>query len=359
MTLYSATTQPDPRGAREWSFADEVIQLREWGTDRVHPLPPEPYGEWLVGASPSSAIHLVDSPRLVSREHALLFRGYGGWVLRDAGSKNGLWIDNARRSVVALSPGLEIGIGSFKLIADSVGLLALRALLARLIGWKPESRVVVDNALLAVRAMAELRAPLVLTGDGNLVEVAREIHERVFGVDQPFMVSDPRRRDSRNTSRSAEGRRTLRDALEAARGGTVCVWASRLPADFDESAKLATHQRWARLVICYRQPEQPALTFSNVIGLPSLSRRADELDRIIDEYAEVVTTRLSPSRAELTPEIRSWIKSRRPQSVAEIARTVERVLALHALGGTGAAAEWLGISRVALATWLTRRRYTG
>src|SRR5690606_13896671 len=97
-----------------------------------------------------------------------------------------------------------------------------------------------------------------LYGDGNLVDVARQIHGIAFGNARPFIVCDPRRRRSAATSRSAESRTTLAEAIDAARGGTICVWSSRLPVDFeDRRDELRRRDVRARLVICYRDPELP------------------------------------------------------------------------------------------------------
>src|SRR4029079_7660687 len=156
------------------------------------------------------------------------------WLLRDEASKNGVWIDGARRYELLLTPGLEIRIGGGTLIAERPLLSAPRSFLARLLGWKNECTGVVDQALRAVRMSATRRTALVLCGDGDLVPIARAIHRRVRHPARPFIVCDPRRQAGAETVRSAENHTAGMEALAVAAGGSLCVRSRRLPADFDQ-----------------------------------------------------------------------------------------------------------------------------
>lgn len=359
MTMQVVPTRTDPIPSREWAIDDDVVRLREWGSERAYELPDksDSSAECFVGSAPSCAIRLDDAWRLVSRRHARLVRGSTGWIMQDAGSKNGLWFDNGRRLAVGLSPGVEVGIGSLTLIAESERLAALRANVSRLLGWRDDRHGVVDRALRSTRTSAMLAAPLVLQGDGNLVEIARQIHGAAFGSTRPFIVCDPRRRSTDATSRSAESRSTLADARDAARGGTVCVWSSRLPHDFEERRDdLRKRDVRARLVVCYRDPEVPPETWPGVIRIPPLSERIEEIDRLVDEYAADTLAALgrSPTRLGVSAPEREWLRRRRLRSVAELARAVERIVAIRELGTIERASRWLHISRVALSRWLNR-----
>ena len=117
-----AATQTDV-GANEWQINDEVVRLREWGTDRVHSLSAAT-GSWTIGSAETCELVLDD--RRVSRQHARVSRQGTRWSVLDLGSKNGLRLDGARRSQIVLEPGLEIGLGGLTLIAESPRLLALR-----------------------------------------------------------------------------------------------------------------------------------------------------------------------------------------------------------------------------------------
>ena len=57
-------------GAREWLIDDEPMHLREWGTHRIHPLPPG-HEELTIGTAESCALRLVDPSRPASAQ--------GGW----------------------------------------------------------------------------------------------------------------------------------------------------------------------------------------------------------------------------------------------------------------------------------------
>ncbi len=70
---------------------------------------------WVIGRAGSADVHIADSR--VSRRHARISGGEGGWFLEDLGSANGTWLNGAhvgRR--VALRPGDAIALGSTVLV---------------------------------------------------------------------------------------------------------------------------------------------------------------------------------------------------------------------------------------------------
>jgi hypothetical protein len=349
-------TRTDPGGPREWALHDEIVHFREWASDRIYPLPSDASGEWTIGSSSACPIRIVDTPRFVSRRHAQLTRDDRGWMIRDLASKNGLWADDARLAEFGLAPGIEIGIGSLRLVAESPRLIELRAYLARLLGWGYASWSAVDEGMRAIRIAATIRAPLALSGDGDLVATMRELHDRVFGRDRPFIVCDPRRKQQAATSRSVPSRATGLDAIEAAHGGTVCVWTNRLPEDYWlMRTRLAHTDLRVRLVICHRDPTEVSPDTAAAIRLPSLASRAGEIDQIIEAYARDAIAALGAKPTSFTEHERDWLRHRRPGSLSEIARATERLVALREFGSIANAAERLGISHVALRRWLNRR----
>jgi hypothetical protein len=108
---------------------------------------------------------------------------------RPTRAENGFQI-RRRRARDASPPGVEIGIGGVTLIAESRLLVALRELLARLIGWAEGRRAEVDLALRSVRLAATRRESLPLCGDG--VSIARLLHRHALGDTRLFVVCDPR-----------------------------------------------------------------------------------------------------------------------------------------------------------------------
>jgi pSer/pThr/pTyr-binding forkhead associated (FHA) protein len=341
-------TRTDDPGAGAWLLDDEVTRLREWGSDRTYPVPP-PGEAWTIGAADTCALRLVDPSRQVSREHARLFHDGARWAIADLESKNGTRLDGARRHAFPLGPGAEVGFGKITLIAEGGRLIALRRLLARLLGLGAERTAAVDRALRTVRTAALGRGTLVLCGERDLVPIARTVHLQMLGEGRPFVICDPRRAAVRHR----EGLR----AMEAATGGTMCVRARRLPPDFEEvSLALRNPAVRVRLVVCTDDTADPRVALGDAIVLPPLARRRGELDRIIDEYARDAIEGLGAGPAGFTHADRAWVIEHAASSLPEIEKATRRLVAIRQAGSIAGAAARLGMSHVALAQWIARRR---
>ncbi len=347
-------TNLDP-AAQEWPIDDRVIRLRHWGTDRIHALPEASAGEWLVGSAPACALRL-DDPR-VSHRHARLVCEDGRWFLRDAGSKNGLVFDGARRDWFALEPCVEIGLGRTTLIAESGRSIALRMFLARILGWTSDRAGAVDHALRAVRAAAARRSALVLRGDHELVSVAHAIHRHAIGKDRPFVACDPRRRAVSASVRAVANHDRAVKAFEAAAGGTLCVWSSRLPPDFGEAlALLREPEARVRLVVCSQRRGAGDEVLGAPIEIPPLAGRARELPRIVEEYAHDALAELGEPRGSFTAADRDWVLAHEAGTLADLEKATLRLVALRTSGNVNRAAARLGMAHVSLARWIRRRR---
>jgi hypothetical protein len=350
----SQPTDPDP-GADDWALHDELVRLREWGSDNIHPLPASE-SEWIVGASAACSLRLADSSARVSRRHARLVRIRDRWAIQDLGSKNGLWIDGARRDECVLEPGVEVGLGGITLIAESPRSIALRGFLSRLLGWSLGQIRTVDHALRSLRYAAARRVALVVCGPDDLVPVARGLHRRALGPDRPFLLCDPRRRRGGGTVRAAENFDRAVPAVEAAGGGSLCIRGERPPPDLAEAlAALRRPEACVQLVVCARRPVSSDLYTSAAISVPPLSRRANELGRIIAEYAEDAIAELGAPRGCFTARDRDWAR-RHAASLAEIEKTTLRIVAVRTSSSINQAAERLGMSHAALSSWLDRKR---
>lgn len=346
-------------GADEWRIDDAVTQLREWGTAEVHPLPGGPGGPgaWNIGAAEGVWLRLADETNRVSRLHARLTFDGARWIIADRESKNGIRCDGGRRLAFPLSPGVEIGIGGITLIAESAQLVALRGVLARLIGWSDASARDVDLALRAVRMAATRRESLLLCGAGDLVAIAHLLHRHALGDARPFVVCDPRRRSTDPSARAAANYSTGIQALAAAAGGTLCVWRNRLPPDFDAVIELvrAPTSR-VQLVVCTHAPQHTEPLIASPIVFPPLDERAAELDRIIDEYAAEAVAALG-AVATFTPADRDWVRRHEAATLPRIEKATRRLVAIRDNDGsiTRAAAQ-LAMSHAALSEWVARRR---
>lgn len=68
-----------------------------------------------VGRIPDNTIQLDDFT--VSRQHAVLVKQGGSWLVRDLGSLNGTYVNAERVDEAALEHGDEVQIGRFRLVA--------------------------------------------------------------------------------------------------------------------------------------------------------------------------------------------------------------------------------------------------
>lgn len=356
MTPTPLSTMTDV-AAHEWDIDDDVIQLREWGSRRVHLLPEACTDARAVGAAATCAIRLDDPSGCVSRLHAHLVRIQSKWLLRDAASKNGMRLDGARRSEIMLEPGIEIGIGGVTLIAESRRSIVLRHFLARLLGYSGARDEAVDYALRSVRLAAARRAALVLRGECDLVTTAQSIHRHARGVDRPFVVCDPRRQAGKATVRAPANFPTGMTAFAAAAGGTLCVRRQRLPNDFQEVVD-ATHapNSQVQLVVCSEIPEASESYGAMPVVIPPLNSRSQDLDQIIREYAYDAIEELAISRSEFLDVDHAWVREHEASSLPEIEKATLRLVALRASRCVSDAAARLGMAPISLSRWIDRRR---
>jgi pSer/pThr/pTyr-binding forkhead associated (FHA) protein len=340
----------------EWAIDDRVTHLRDWATHRIRPLPLPPTRECWVGTGERCEIRLEDPTGQVSRRHARLVRDEATWTLYDNESKNGIKLDGAKRSNIALVPGVEIGIGGVTLIAESARSVRLRNFLARVLGMDLSRAEVVDRAFRAVRLAATRRTALVLSGDGDLVPLAHTIHRRARGDDRPFVVCDPRRRSGEATVRSAQNAASGLEGLMAAAGGSLCVRSRRLPHDFHEVLRaLGAPSLQVQLVVCADPRTDCAAYGGTPIEIPPLAAREAELDAIIQQYAAEAITELRPSIA-VFPEVDcAWVRQHARTSLSEVEKATLRLVTLRTARTLSQAATMLGMAPVSLSRWIGRR----
>jgi pSer/pThr/pTyr-binding forkhead associated (FHA) protein len=348
----------------QWQLNDDVIGLRQWATDRNQLLPVAPIEDLLappeelvIGAGEASWLRLEDPQGRVSRRHATLSYGGGKWLLRDTGSTNGLVANGERCSEVTLESGMEIWLGGVTLIAESKRSIAVRAFLARLLGWGAGSMQAIDLALRSIRVAAKRCAPLVLCGEDELVLVARALHLRVLGAKRPFIVCDPRRKRTDPNVRSPENYQSGMEGLHAAKHGTLCIWNRPLPSDFaDMKAALGNPDTRVQLVVCVTKPSDAEAFSAFVINVPALSGRASDLPRIVEEYADDITFELELPRNSFGRSDQEWVIEQASNSLPEIEKAILRTLVLRQENGnrTVAAAK-LGMKPWSLNKWARRR----
>lgn len=348
-------TRTDQGGSR-WGINDEVVQLREWATQRMLVLPKPPMTATL-GAS-STCTFRVDDPG-VSREHLRLSYVEGRWLGVDRDSKNGTRVDGVRTRTFSLTPGCEIRTGDVTLLAESRRWIQLRQLLCRILGWGDDQAETVDLALRSIRNAALGRGALYLSGAGDLVQIAALLHRHVWGADRPFVMADPRRVDVDESVRSVANKPTGKEAFAAAHHGTMCVRAARPPHDLHDV--LREVERPGPRVLLVIVDADPGLRYSAdavinpAIQIPSLERRAGELPAVIDAYVADAAEALSFSRSLFTDEDREWVLAHASTSLPEIEKATQRLLSLRGSRNVSNAAWRLHMAPVSLTRWLGRR----
>lgn len=343
----------------EWAIHDEVIRLRVWGSDRVFPLysdAPEPYR---VGTGATCSIRITDPTRRASRHHADVAHIYDRWGVIDRGSKNGLYRDGARVDKLSLAPGVEVGLGGgVVLVAESPRWIALRSMVCRMIGWSAERADAVDLALRGIRLAAMRRAVLVLYGEHDLVPLAQELHRLTLTSARPFVLCNPRRRASDASRGSAPSLPSGLAAIEAAAGGTVCLLHQRLPSDLLETLQvLHRPDGQTQIVTCAANLRDAALFAAAPVGIPRLSSRKAELERIINEYATDAADAMAISDPWLGASERVWIRERVGVSLPDIQKATWRLAAIRRAGSISAGATVAGISHTAMLKWLRANKY--
>jgi hypothetical protein len=333
-------------------LGSEIVQLREWGTVRVHPLPTQAI-RCRLGTDDGCAVRLLDPCALPV--HAQLTRERRRWLIRALGDEPGLWCDGARNNTFCLEPGCEIGVGQTTLVAEDEWWMALRGFCARLLGWGGGRRGAVDRALRSIRLSLTHRMPLLLRCEADAVPIAQALHRRVLGPDRPFIVCDPRRRDQPASVRCATSHATGAAAMEAAAGGSLCVRARRLPRDFPALlAMLREPGAGVQLIVCLDRAAMPPF-LSAPIEVPSLSMRARDLPQIIEEYALDALDALGAPVASFQQDDHRWILEHAATSLAEIEKATLRRVALRSSANLTQAAARLGMAQVSLSRWLGRR----
>src|ERR1043165_1052561 len=285
---------------------DDVIRLREWGTDVIYKLPEQPSGPLLIGSSIACTVRLRDRGA-ASETAQLVFDGTRWWI-RGRESPYGLRQDGLPRERFTLAPGVEITIGAITLVAESLRTAHLRRFCQRLLGWGADRMSAVDHALRGMRLAMARRSSLLVGGDGDLVPIAHALHRHLLGHGAPFIVCNPRRRDVEACVRSPANLASGLEALMVAADGSVCLVSSFLPRDIDQViARMSEPGCSVRLFVCMPNQHRwrwcsqhggATLAGAITVQMPPLQIREAELPRIVDEYGEDAVVELGvPSSA--------------------------------------------------------------
>jgi hypothetical protein len=308
-----------------------------------------------MGIASDLELQLQDPSGTVSREHAELMPferdGETVWKVIDLNSKNGLCEDGEPLRACVLRPGLEVHLGSLRLIAESMELVGMLSVLRRCLGWAADRQEDVDQALQSLRDWAAQRTELVIVGDGDLRPVVRRWHNLVIGADAPFTWYAP---DDGTDAADAAG------IVKAAATGTLCVDTRQHQAEALAVVEHVHRTEYAarpQVVLCTEDPtsavtlkgslERPA-----VIQVPPLASRASELDDILQEYAWEIAQERGLARPELADleQLGRWTY----RSLADVEDDVLRLVMVRTWGLRAGAAR-LGMSHGSLGSWIHYR----
>jgi Inner membrane component of T3SS, cytoplasmic domain len=337
-------TKADPT-ALGWAITDPITHLRIFGTKRTFRLDSET--SWMIGSAPECSIQIDDTSGRLSRRHATLNREGSDWIISDLGSTNGVKIDGEPRRISTLAPGLEIDVGAVTLIAESDGLVRLRSLLGRFLGWEASRAVEVDRAMRIARETANLRAALIVRGEGVLSGFARRLHRMTLGAERPLAVH----------AEHEKGMAALMRAVD----GSLFVDAERLPRDIrNVVVSLRMADKRVRLIVGANSTEGASEVAALIpvvatIWVPPLRERADEMDRVLEGYARDAAEVLGATAPALREHDPRWIAASGIATHEDAETVMLRVVAIRNWGVTGGA-ERLGITHGALSRWARRRK---
>ena len=336
-----------------------MIQFRGWASEEVFPLPDDER-QLTIGTASACRIQGHDAEGLTSRQHACLEREASHWCISDR-SKNGLYLDGIRHGKAFLLPGMRIGLGPrVTLVAESARTIALRAALARMMGWSTALADVRDVAFQNLRFAAAGRAIFMMCGEGDLILFAQELHQLVSDRDRPivFCSTGARQRDHETEGMHSLKRVTSgREAIRLAHGGTICLDNRRHPRDVIPMLEQLRDPRiWVQtLVIVLSKYVRKSEVFSPTpLIIPPLAVRQKEIERLLVECECISARRLNIEPLILPAVRRRWIRDH-CKSLSDFQTSVLRLIALHHSGSAYGASELLRMSPSGLRQWLSSR----
>lgn len=158
---------------------------------------PEPGRSWdleeraTIGKGPDNTVVVVDAT--VSRNHLEIAHGVGGYKVRDLGSTNGTFLENARIVEAWVRPGMELRAGEvvFKLRAVHEG-VAIEPSGSERYGPLVGRAAPMRRIFALLERIAPTDATILITGETGTGKgaVSRAIHDGSGRGNKPFVVVD-------------------------------------------------------------------------------------------------------------------------------------------------------------------------
>lgn len=247
-------------------------------------------------------------------------------------------------------------------IADESGTVMvrehdLREFCCRLFGWSDDRAGLVDDVVWTLRNAVARRTAIGLQGESDLVPIAHSLHGHLIGPERPFVVCDPRRRDSDGSVRAPPSRRAGMPALAAAAGGSVCVRSNRLPRDLDWLAASFRGSGAAALFICLHSDDRITDLLCRPLKIPPLTQRLPEFPRLLNEYLDEAAHALGAHHVRLSEPMQQSVLDH-VKSLSDLEKAAWRLVALKSTGNLYRAAHQLHMAPISLIRWMSRRGWT-
>jgi hypothetical protein len=233
----------------------------------------------------------------------------------------------------------------------------LREFCCRLFGWADDHASLVDDVMWTLLNAVARRTAIGLQGESDLIPIARSLHRRLVGAERPFVVCDPRRRDSDGSVRAPPSRRAGMPALAAAIGGSVCLRSNRLPGDFDRLAASFHDSAAAVLFVCLHSNDRITDLMCRPLKIPPLTQRLPEFPRLLNEYLDEAAQVLGARHVRLSEPLQQSVLHH-VKSLSDIEKAALRLVALKSSGNLYRAAHQLHMAPISLIRWMTRRGWT-
>jgi sigma-B regulation protein RsbU (phosphoserine phosphatase) len=173
---------------------------------------------FLIGRQPGSSLIIRDSR--VSRVHARIVAGDGGYVVEDSGSRHGTWVNGTRvtRHTLANSDRIEFGVeDSYQLVFAPEG-AELKRLLAQMAGESAAAAGGLGGNLAKLRAILDLARTVQnsLSVDDVLVSVV-DTALAITGAERGFLLLGGAEGLDTRVARSSHGHSLEKDDLRVPR----------------------------------------------------------------------------------------------------------------------------------------------
>lgn len=368
MTDFATLTQMVDKGPRQRTERFQLVQISGADAGRVVPLTKE---STLLGSSAECDV-VVASPG-VSRKHCQIDRTGQHFLLRDAGSKNGTYLESLRIKEAYLKPGCALQTGEtffrFEPVYERLGSASLAA---AEFGELKGSTPAMAEVFAALSQIAPTDATVLLQGETGTGKglIARAIHRASKRHTEPCVVFDCGAVTDNLVASALFGHERGAftgavdrhiGAIERAGAGTLFIdETGDLPWELQpkllrvleegELTRLGSenplpvrcriiaasqHNLWAEVQAGRFRQDLFFRLAVVTIPLPSLRQRRADVPVLFDHFAKTIERPRYPSFAALPPDTQqALLEHAWPGNVRELRNVVQR---LHLLGTAFAA----------------------